>query len=237
MRTRLAVCIVTSIGVLAGCGSSEGPSPESESEPCPTGFICDVDDLPGVRAVLPSTDSWVPGLDPPGPGRTTAVVRHPESGKVCMSGRLEAGWGFLTLVFAHFDETGVRSALDATALGISRIEFSLESPPQVGLYVQLVSAVPGCTGNPGECQHWGFYLSDGDPARLFVTTQPGIVEAPLADFVKTETADPSWEFDPAHLATLQIGAGPFGAVTGDYDFCLSGLRFLDADGAEVSMPR
>jgi hypothetical protein len=153
-----------------------------------------------------------------------------------MSGRLEAGWGFLTLVFARFDEAGVHDALDATALGISRVEFLLESPPQMGLYVQLVSAVPGCTGNPVECQHWGFYLSDGDPGSLFVATAPGIVQARLADFVKTATAGASWEFDPAHLSTLQIGAGAFGSVTGDYDFCISGLRFLDADGAEISLP-
>jgi hypothetical protein len=236
MKTLFSACATLSVGVLlVGCGDSDAVSPPPTST-CPTGLICEPDGLPFVRVVLPSTNSWNPRQEAPGPGETTAVVTHPESGKVCMSGRLEAGWGYITLAFAVFDETGLHDALDATALGIDRIDFLLESPPEFGLYVQLVSAVPGCTSSPVECQHWGFYLSDGDPGRLFVTTESGVVRARLTDFVKTQTAEASWEFDPAHLATLQIGAGAFGSLTGDYDFCISGLRFLDADGAEVSMP-
>jgi hypothetical protein len=235
MRTLLPACFVASLGLLAGCGSSHtSPTPESETH-CDPGFVCDVEGLPFVRVALPSTDSWNAGEPPSDPDKTTAVVAHPESGKLCMSGRLEAGWGFLTLVFARFESGGVE-ALDAIGLGISRIEFTLDSPPPMGLYVQLISAVPDCTGAPGECQHWGFFLTDGESRSLFLTNQPGVVSAPLADFVKTATAEPDWEFDPSHLSALQIGAGAFGPVTGDYDFCVSGLRFLNDAGVEVSPP-
>jgi hypothetical protein len=79
-------------------------------------------------------------------------------------------------------------------------------------------------------------LGGASADSIFLTNQPGVVRAPFADFVKTANAEASWEFDPNHLSTLQIGPGAIGDVTGDYDFCVKNLRFLDAEGNEVLPP-
>jgi hypothetical protein len=218
-------------GVVSGCDSGSASRAEEE---CPEFFICEPQGLPYVRAILPSTNSWGPGADPPSAGETTATVTQPEPGRVCMAGTVEDGWAWLTLVFANIDGNGVSDALDAPGRGIASLEFVLESPPPVGVGVQLVSAVPDCTEGPVACQHWGFSLSGESAGTLFRASESGLVRAPLSAFVKTAGADPSWEFDPSHLSTLQIGPGAFGDVTSAYDFCVSNLRFLDAQGEDVS---
>jgi len=211
--------------------SSAEPAPEPDTE-CRAGFVCDIQGVPFVQAALPSTDSWGPGQPEPPPGKTQATVTQPEPGKVCLSGRLELGWAWLTLAFADWQAaTGWRGTLDATGLGIERIEFKLESPPQVGVEVQLVSAVPDCTQSPVDCQHWGFMLTTGTPPIVAIK-ETGVVSAPLSAFVRTSSTDPSWQFDASAFTTLQIGPGA-GTATGDFDFCVSQLRFLDANGAEV----
>ena len=231
------------LSLLTACGSSHStptdaaPAPSSSTAPdpaCPKDLLCDLQGMPFVRAALASTDSsGAPGEAPPEPGQTQATVTQPEPGKVCMSGRVEAGWAWLTLVFAKWGTSGFTNELDTTGLGIERFEFTLESLPQVGVNVQLVSGVPDCTSDPVACQHWGFLLNTGEPPSTFVTNQDGIVNAPIAAFVRSADTDSSWVFDPSALTTLQIGPGARGSVTGDLDFCVSHLRFLDAHGAEV----
>ena len=226
--------------VTASCSSEpDSPTPshdEPMTEPCDASFVCGVEGVPFVKVLIPSTDAWdpssaFPSWQPPA-GRTTATARSPEAGKVCMSGRVENGWAWLTLVFADFDASGWHDTLDATGLGIERIEFVVESPPALGISAQLVSGVPDCTENPGACQHWGFYLSGGNPPAPLVWRETQLVSASLAEFIRGSSIDPSWTFDPAHLTTLQIGPG-FHGGTGDYDFCVSDLRFLDASGKAV----
>ena len=242
MEKQLFAALVASLGFATACGSSRAPHSGDEPSPsvapeCVAGFVCGVKGLPFVKAALPSTDAWGPGEPAPGPGETTATVTQPESGELCMAGHLEQGWGYLTLLFGSIDSNGWwYDTLDATALGIASIEFALDSPPEDGLAVQLVSAVPGCKLSPLECQHWGFFLNEGDPPVPFVTNQATVVHAPVAGFVREPYVDPSWEFDPSHLTTLQIGAGAFDAVSGDYDFCVHDLTFLNADGVAVLPP-
>jgi hypothetical protein len=154
-----------------------------------------------------------------------------------MAGRLEGGWAFLGMLLAGWDDgVGWVNPLDATARGITALEFALETPPAVGVAVQLVSAVPGCASHPGECQHWGFFLNNTDPPpeTPYLTNQEKVVRAPLADFRRADHIDPTWEFDPTRFTALQIGPGALGSATGDYSFCIRDLKFLDAAGVPVS---
>lgn len=204
---------------------------------CLEAFLCGVEDVPFVETAIPASDSWEGPGDVPGPGETTATVTQPEPGRLCLSGRLEDGWALLTLVFSPWDPAaGWTAPLDAVARGITSFEFTLDTPPQTGVYVQLVSAVPDCTTTPGDCQHWGFFLHDTSlaPERPFVTNQGRTVHAELSDFRRMDYIDSTWEFDPSRFSTLQIGPGALASTTGDYSFCIRDLRFLNADGEPVS---
>jgi hypothetical protein len=236
--------------VANGCGGGDdsptaaGPPAPTSTTPMPTtpvpttpvdcpppGVTCSPTGMPFVQVALVSSNAVDPNA--PMPGETTAALSNPEPGKICMSGRLENGYAFLTLGFASFDGTSLSDPLDAAGLGIASIQFTLDTPPPTGAYVQLASLIPDCDLGPLDCQHWGFYLQDPMSHAWFQTNQPEVVTAPLTDFVRANFIDPTWEFDPHGLATLQVGPGAFSSVTGDYDFCVSHLKFLDAAGNEV----
>jgi hypothetical protein len=187
--------------------------------------------MPFVRAALASSNAADP--DQPQLGETTAIISSSEPGEVCMAGRVEDGWAFLTLGLARWDGANLRDPLDAAGLGIESIQFTLTSPPPTGVYVQLSSLVPDCELGPVACQHWGFFLENETSPMPWLTNQPGTVTAPLADFARADYIDPTWQLDPNHLSTIEIGPGAFRSVTGNYDYCISDLRFLDAAGNRV----
>jgi hypothetical protein len=60
-------------------------------------------------------------------------------------------------------------------------------------------------------------------------TQPGPQVAPFANFEQTRSGV-SQTFDTTALQHIEFGVGP---AQGDYDFCLSDFKFLDAAGNEV----
>lgn len=235
MKT-LKVLLLGMLAVASGCtDSDDGATGGPASSNCEAGALCDVKGVPFVHAIVPATDAWTIG-DPPAPaGGTTAKVRQPASGKVCMAGHVEAGYAFLTLGFATVVHGHVEGPLDADALGITSMEFSLESPPPEGLKVQLLSLVPDCTGGVLDCQHWGFYLSS-DPERgvLASYSEPGVVRAPFDAFVVTDSAEPGWTLDTTHLSAVQVGIGAYGPATADYDFCVSGFAMKNAAGEAVT---
>ncbi len=244
------VSLLTLGSLVTACGADDGTTPGAAPVPvptttattepkvpepeCPASQVCAPPGMPFVRVVLADSDAADP--ERPQPGETTAVLSNPEAGKICMSGRLQDGYAFLTLGFARWDGMNLRDPLDAAGLGIARIQFMLSSPPQTGVYVQLASLVPDCDRGPLECQHWGFFLNSNTSRTPWLTNQSQTVNAPLADFVRAAHIDSTWQFDPSRLSTLQIGPGAFGSVTGDYSYCVSNLKFLDAAGNEV-LPR
>ncbi len=211
--------------------SAEATDPSSPDLECPANQVCPPQGMPFVQVALADTDAANPDL--PQPGETSAIISNPEPGTACISGRLEDGWAFLTLGVARWDGANLRDPLDAAGLGIESIQFTLTTPPSSGVYVQLTSLVPDCDLGPIECQHWGFFLERDAFQTPLLENQPGTVTARIANFVRADYIDPAWQFDPSRLSTLQIGPGALRSVTGDYDYCVSDLKFLDAAGNEV----
>jgi hypothetical protein len=236
-RIRSLIAPLFALGsLLAGCDA--GTDEDSQTDPsavvgCRDGMICDPPGMPFVRSAFNNTDASGPGQPQPGPGESSGTLTQPQPGKLCAAGHLVDGWAWLTFGFASFRDGNLHDPLDATALGIERIEFTIDTPPQNGVYVQLVSLVPNCTLGPVKCQHWGFFLNSGNPPTPFRTNQNRVVTARLSEFLPGPTADPSWTFDPSHLSALAIGPGALASITADYAFCVSNLRFLDAAGNEV----
>jgi hypothetical protein len=179
---------------------------------------------PGLPFVM---GAWAFG---PEANVATAEVRSPGRGTVCMSGT-NSGGGDLVLAVAQGDAPAPYTALasgvqdeptpaelfHARALGITDVRFKVEPPPGIAVGFSIAVAVP-CTDHPV----WGKPEIDGNS---FLITASGTSTVALADLVSQE---PPLPFDPNAILQLQFTVG-----SGPYDFCVSELQFLDANGTEV----
>jgi len=81
-----------------------------------------------------------------------------------------------------------------------------------------------------DCLTYGFNLMTAPLSNIPLTiTAPGPVVAPFVDFQQTRSGV-SQTFDTSAIQHIEFGVGP---EPGDYDFCLSDFKFLDAAGNEV----
>jgi hypothetical protein len=191
---------------------------------------------PFVRSVGVVTDSV-----------TTAALDNPEPGRLCMSGRLanagtnEVNWGaFLAMDFVVWnpDQTAILEWLDARALGITQLEFTLDSPPaDIGVSVGLVMLTDmGCT-TPGLCSKGGrFRLMTGDSPFAYLT-RGAKGPLPLTAFIQPPWDTSTLALDPSKLYGLSFILGSNSGAAIDYDFCISNLKFLNANGDEVFDPQ
>ena len=124
-----------------------------------------------------------------------------------------------------------RKPFDAAALGIERLQLTIDSPPSVGLNVRFVATVAEDPLSTEEClAARSFYAMDGWSVRT-VTESGTTVDAALTDFIIAEwERAPSVEFDPTRLGMIAITAD---GNIGDFDFCVRDIRFLDANGDQV----
>jgi hypothetical protein len=188
--------------------------------------------MPRVTNAFPVTSSGQP-LATPQEGETNATVVIKKDGAVCLEGDLVAGWVQLELGMMTVDSaTGtIVDALDAEGLGVTALQFDVESPPQSGLSVQLISATLDCSP-VSECQQWGFFLK-GEGARdtqaLFTESQT--VTAPISAFYKTDSADRSWELDASALAGVAL---MHEGERGKFDYCVRNFKLLDSRGRVVA---
>jgi hypothetical protein len=145
-------------------------------------------------------------------GVTTGNPRT-EAGAVCMSGQ-SVGWAILTLVLGLPE----RQTLDAAALGITQLEFTIETPPSNGVSPNLAMAAPDTAPT-------GFSLMRGGAPLLITATTT--VKASLSEYT-----GPDHVLDRSQLLTV----GFVVSTAEHYDFCIRGLKLLDANGVEVLPP-
>jgi hypothetical protein len=163
-----------------------------------------------------------------------------DAGQICLRGRVTTGWVSLIVDFSGNNPSGSQlpteeaPPLDVVRLGITQLQFTLDSPPTSGLSVDLASVlVPGCYGRPNDCLVSGYYIMDeqrpGVPDRL---NEPGTYTVRIADFQAAPWVDPTRELDATRLAFVGFDPG-----MGDYDFCINDLKLLDDSGNPVEGKR
>jgi hypothetical protein len=158
-------------------------------------------------------------------GEPTARVSYPEPGKVCMSGddgaQLELhfgsgeGWDGENLpnpARAGYDGSGLFHAKD---LGITAVSFTIESPPSAGVSPWILAWLPPCGDFFGG-------NAEKDGSRLAISTSGTTTTLSFA----TDFSEP---FDTNAIDGLNFDVGP-----GAYDYCITNLKFLDANGMEVT---
>jgi len=243
--------------IVISCGaerSNAGAGPSGSTQTTPTALpddrpLCntlfDAHDIPFMAVTFWSSDacpSQRTGRKEMASSTSTDLTREP--GKICMSGQVTTGYAELILDFDGDNRDGAQGTggritpeesrgakpLDAAGLGIQGIQFSLETPPASGLAVSLASVVtPGCYGR-AECLHTGYYvMSEDEPGVPRRIREPGTHTFRIADFQAAPWADPTQELD-----TTQLGFVDFEIAAGAYDFCISDLKMLDANGDAVS---
>jgi hypothetical protein len=146
-----------------------------------------------------------------GAGVTTAKVRT-EPGAACMSGT-SVGWAVLQLIVGTREKP-----FDAEALGITQLEFTIDSPPTSGVLGQLTMF--SVEGSP----HSFDLFRDGRRVSV-VSTQT--LRVSFDDYQNASVV-----LDPSRL--LAIGF-PIGSASA-YDFCVRDLKFFDANDEEVLPP-
>ena len=161
--------------------------------------------------------------DTPPAGATMMTMTHPDAATLCLSGSIRTG-GFAVLAFdfplKNADETKVSKTFDATALGITQVALTVDSPPAQGVAL-LANAITHttCPSAPLDCEYPPNY-------KFTEITAGGPMTAPFADFKSLD--DPSQLLDPSLLNAIffQVDSGAF-------DFCIHDFKFLDAAGNTV----
>ncbi len=213
------------VSATAGTGGNAGTSacPDVMGRPVPANFgNCDsgacfscpvtVQRFPWVNGMFSNTDAS---------GATKQTLSNP-AGKVCMSGTsLEYAALTLTLGTGPAQPCSPNDELtciffDANALGITQLEFTLETPPSGGVTPQLDAVVIAL---PPAAFDWaGGGVSTTTPQR-----------ASLNDFLYPNL---TLELDLSKVVVVAFNV----RAAEYYDFCVRDLKFLNAAGVEVLPP-
>jgi hypothetical protein len=223
------ISAVVGLVLQPACGA-DGPA--EEVTPICSGLPTDscvltVDDGSFVRAALVVTD-----------GVSTGRIRH-SPGRFCMSGKQDPGatnmnWGSLLILPLSDVGTGIVAPFTAAAHGVSQVQFEIDPAPIAGLTVALSSIQRAdCLVLPDCFTMAPFVLMD-DGVMPTVVEDPGTVTASLTSFAQPDWGDPALAFDTDLIVGLQFGPVQLPGVVTDYDFCVQGVKFLDAAGHEVS---
>jgi hypothetical protein len=162
-------------------------------------------------------------------GVSMADVRSSEPGTVCMSGtnvdgvsldlQLAEGDAPFTTVAANAPLVLTPAQLfHAGALGITGLSFTIETPPNTGVAPSILTWT--VCGPPTT------YRAEQDGNPVVITTSGVTTTLAFADFPAQDRTQP---FDANALSQLNFTVG-----AGAYDFCVSNLKFLDANGDEVT---
>jgi hypothetical protein len=231
-------------GVLgAAGGTSGGGGGGGEADSCLPGR-CTPRGFPFVDTAIAASDTCggncpILAADTPS-GKTTATLRQPEAGTLCLSGVVSSGgWATIGLVFAVWavegqartdmnqPRTEILKKFNADALGITQVAFTIDSPPSEGVSVSAaITTATSCPEGASGCVTIGFDLMTGPGSSVqanFAKTES--VVAPFANFMQTVGTQ---GFDTAALQHLVFTVG-----SGSYAFCVRDFRFLDAQGNQV----
>jgi len=133
------------------------------------------------------------------------------------------------------DHTAILEPFDAQSLGITQLQFTLESPVPgigVGLGIDMVTHTE-CPESPGYCSSGGrFRLMTGDSAFAYLT-KGDKGPLPLSVFEQPPWQTSTLTLDTSKLYNLSFVLGSNSGAALNYEFCISNLKFLDAQGTEV----
>lgn len=228
----------TALGLQVACVTDQGSGGRTDdggrTDPCTSGH-CMPSGFPfvkGSRAISDACfDQGCPLLAADTPvGKTTATLSQPQVGTLCLAGMVSpGGWATLGVLLSvkSQDQTEILKKFDANSLGITQLEFTIDSPPSGGVGVHAgISLTTSCSGDKFACLSAPFTLMTGPgssvPLRI---TLSGRVRTPFANFMQT---DGGQSFDTSSLDNWGFDVGP-----GNYDFCVHDFKFLDAQGNEV----
>jgi hypothetical protein len=227
--------LIGALGLGFGCGSTASTPQAKECKP---GFICPPvgsSFLPGfpfvaaAGAVSDSCNGLVAECPNPPVGTTTANLTQPKSGTVCLSGTVETGgWAGLLLPVSTVSPDGSQflTTLDAAARGITQFNATIDSPLTGGVTVGATTVPPPPVDCPNASCFVNFNLVTAPGSGMSQTfAQPGAVVAPFGGFERS----PATTFDTTSVEGVQFNP----AAAGEYAFCISDLKFLDAAGNEV----
>jgi hypothetical protein len=221
------IALAVVLGLTGSCGSS---NPGQSTDP-----TC-VDPAEARCRIAVTGNSFVqwtgPVTDGVAGGVSTAVVEH-TPGRFCMSGTVDSGpdgsgWGAILLVglATADDSTGALvTPLDASALGIAQVRFTVEDPPLTGILPQMAELESASCKTVPDC------LATFDSTAVI---NPGPVTVALGDFAKPDANHPNAILDPKLIDSLQFYVGPLPGVALPYDFCIRDLAFLDDSGQEIT---
>lgn len=205
--------------------SGEGGAGASDSFMCYPGVVCfppsiEVEGVPFVDFAFANLDSTPEGepIADNESGVPNVMISTPEPGTVCLEGNDGAGLNLRLLsgtprdgfneLYKSSDET-----FHASALGITGLSFTLDNRGEASLTAQVYSFPVAC-----RTVLWSDADQNGNP---LVLRESGTTTLTFAeDFWPT--------FDANELGGLR-----FDPSEGEYDFCVSDLKFLDEDGDEV----
>jgi len=223
-----SIAFTFALGLVGASGSTDNAqvTPATCINPVAPGCRIEVADNSFVRWTAPVTDGVTNGI-------STAIVKH-SPGRFCMSGTVDSGpsgtgWGAILLVgLADVERTTgtVATPLDASALGIAQVRFSVEHPPVSGVVPQMTQL------QTADCKH----LPDCSAAfsEASAVFDAGTVTARLADFSQPDGNSNNTALDPTLITGLQFYVGPLPSGSLDYDFCIQDLAFLDASGQVIT---
>ena len=174
--------------------------------------------IPFATEVHPFTD-----------GVSTARLRNPEPGNVCIQGTMvQGGTAAISFVVTKILGDNAPYAIvpfDLQALDITALEFTITNAPSGGVSLELLSVLlPECSAE-FDCVGPPLSLGGQNP-RVF---ENGTAHAEMADF---ELADPG----PRLVWTFHVSGHSTSQSDPNYDFCLSDVKFLNSQGEVVTPP-
>jgi hypothetical protein len=233
-----SLLLIATLGLTNACAGDDPPAQtgtDSIDSPAGFGFVHHVV-ITSDLCPANGAHSCQLGQYPP-PAGTHVTLSQPDTGKLCLKGNVgDGGYALLVLGFTNYatgtgpNEVVVKSTLNADKLGITQVSFSLDGtlPGATVLEASIVTQY-SCTGPTGQgCRTGGFELTD-DAGDVISLDQAGPLVAPLASFVQQYPEQATKNFDTSALDGLELELD-----AGDFDFCLSDFKLLDADGIEVT---
>jgi hypothetical protein len=175
--------------------------------------FCEPEGFPGIDGAFAVALSCAgANCQPPNPTLTL-----PEPGKLCVSSAAPPGDTAGFHLSFPFD-----TPLDADALGITQLSFTLDAPPPGGVILDMSMRIPcECANFLPACIAFGFQVP---------LTGAGKHVVALTDVVQTDSKSP---YPLLNTHSLE-GFGFTFIADAPYDVCVSDLEFLDADGNVVT---
>ena len=220
------------LGLVTGCDSTPTPTAYCASE---HGVLCAPAGFPYVAAIGSRSDACPGGIADASCAKplskTTNIVSNPAPGKVCMKGTVAGREGFAWLIVQvdQWDKPyhHIVSVLDADALGIEGLRFTVDTPPTSGMTMFSTTAhQTQCFDGPPGC-YTAWNLTTGPRSNnLEVIKEPGVVNAPFDNF---SSDDPNQTFDSKRVGDFIFVLGARTTTTASPT-----SRFVDADGGEIN---